>query len=47
MFWLAVYVTYARLIEDDDKNDSLEHFHKAFKWFQKLQKMVILNQWLS
>ncbi len=29
------YVTYARLMEDDDKNDSLEHFQKAFKWFQK------------
>ncbi|MFX4547498.1 tetratricopeptide repeat protein, partial [Acinetobacter baumannii] len=24
-----------RLMEDDDKNDSLEHFQKAFKWFQK------------
>ncbi|MGS5696731.1 tetratricopeptide repeat protein, partial [Acinetobacter baumannii] len=36
MFWLADgYVTYARLMEDDDKNDSLEHFQKAFKWFQK------------
>ncbi|KCX52413.1 sel1 repeat family protein [Acinetobacter baumannii 135867] len=36
MFWLADgYVTYARLMEDDDKNDSLEHFQKAFKWFSK------------
>ena len=36
MFWLADgYVTYAKLMEEDDKNDSLEHFQKAFKWFQK------------
>ena len=48
MFWLADgYVTYARLMEDDDKNDSLEHFQKLLSGFRKPQKMAILNQWLS
>ncbi|MFW1675991.1 tetratricopeptide repeat protein, partial [Acinetobacter baumannii] len=27
-------VTSASLLEDDDKTDPLEHFQKAFKWFQ-------------